>query len=350
MARNRRKSGPKQMRVPDVTRLQRHASADVQTDSLERHSRIRSALGTLTQGWRRVLVLGSIVLGLLGYALNIDEAISKWASHKRPAVEIKYFKKQGSNYSFFEPKNVVLQPPLRELTRNYVAVPINLAVRNLEGSRLEATRVEITYPKDLRVIPQGRPKIPPQNNTLIYEHELRSLEPVASLTPLDTIDVIYMEHSIKGLRNVLYIHDNTTRWTSSVGAEVMGPSYAVDLKVRLFSRNRPSLETTLHISVDASHAFDAPKESEDSLVPALLTNSDAALFRAVSKRLVTAKRVWEVKVRGKSMTFALAKTRYRQGSYNGLLLGVKVTEIRVDSDGDGMLDYVLGDTTNPRSP
>jgi hypothetical protein len=353
MARNRRKSEHKQMRKPDATKPQRHASADAQHDSMERDSRTRSALGRLTHGWRRVLVLASIIsaaLTLLGHALNIDQAISRWTSHKSPTVQIKYFKKQGSNYDFIEPENVVLLPSQRELTRNYVAVPINLAVRNLEESRLEATRVEITYPKGLRVTPQGRPKIDPQNNTLIYEHELRSLDPVESFTPLDTIDVIYMEHSIKGLRNTLLIHDNTSRVVSSAAIEVMGPPYAVDLKVRLFSRNRPPLEAKLHISVDASQAFDSPKESEDSLVPALLTNSDAALFRAVSKRLVTAKRVWEVKVRGKSMTFALAKTRYRQGFYNGLLLGGKVTEIHVDSDGDGMLDYVLGDTTNPRSP
>jgi len=167
----------------------------------------------------------------------------------------------------------------------------------------------------------------------------------------DTIDVIYMEHSIKGFRSTLYIHDNTSRVKAAAALQFGGGSYAVDLKVRLFFRNRSPLDTTLHISIDANQAFNSsPKELEDSLVPALLTNSDAALFRAVSKRLVGAKRVWEVKVRGKSMTYALAKTRYRRGSYTGLLLGGKVTEVNVDSDGDGMLDYVLGDTTNPRSP
>lgn len=353
MARNKRKAERKQMRMTDATRPQRHASADVQPDSMERDSGARSAFGRLTQGWRRVLVIGSMIsvaLTLLGHALNIDEAISRWASRNRPAVEIKYFKKQGSNYSFIEPENVVLQPSQGELTKGYATIPINLAVRNLEESRLEATRVEITYPKGLRITPQGRPKIDVQNNMLIYEHELRSLDPVASFTPLDTIDVIYMEHSIQGMRSTLYIHDNTSRWEASVAVEVMGPPYAVDLKVRLFSRNRPPLEAKLHISVDASQAFNSPKESEDSLVPALLTNSDVALFRAVSKRLLTVKRAWEVKVRGKSMTYALAKTHYRQGFYNGLLLGGKVTEIHVDSDGDGMLDYVLGDTTNPTSP
>jgi hypothetical protein len=106
----------------------------------------------------------------------------------------------------------------------------------------------------------------------------------------------------------------------------------------------------LHIVVDASQAFNNSPEPEDSDVPALLTNSDAILFRAVSKRLVTAKRLWDVKVKGKPITYALAKTRYHQGLYYGLLLGREVTEIHADSDGDGMLDYVIGDTTNPKSP
>jgi hypothetical protein len=77
-----------------------------------------------------------------------------------------YFKKQGSNYSLIEPGNVVIQPSLSELKKNYVAIPINLAVRNRETSRLQATRVEITYPKGLRITPRGRPKIDPQNSTL----------------------------------------------------------------------------------------------------------------------------------------------------------------------------------------
>jgi hypothetical protein len=70
-----------------------------------------------------------------------------------------------------------MQASKKEVEKNYIAVPINLAVRNLGKDRLEATRVEITYPKGLRVIPQGRPKIDPQNSTLIYEHDLQALIP-----------------------------------------------------------------------------------------------------------------------------------------------------------------------------
>jgi hypothetical protein len=154
-------------------------------------------------------------------------------------VEIKYFTRQGSNYSFIEPQHVVIRPSQTELTKGYATIPINLAVRNLEDGHLEATRVEITYPKGLHITPKGRPKLDPDNSTLIYEHELRSLDPVDSFTPLDTIDVIYMKHSIQGLRNTLIIHDNTSKVVASAAVEVMGPPYAVDLKVRLFSRSRP---------------------------------------------------------------------------------------------------------------
>jgi hypothetical protein len=209
---------------------------------------------------------------------------------------------------------VVIQPSQGELSKGYAAIPINLAIRNLEEGRLEATRVEITYPKGLRITPKGRPKLDPRNSTVIYEHELRSLDPVASFTPLDTIDVIYVEHSIQGLRSTLIIHDNTSVVEDSAAVEVMGPPYAADLRVRLFSRSRPPLEAKLHISVDASQAFNNSPEPEDSDVPALLTNSDATLFRAVSKRLVTAKRVWDVKVKGKPITYALAKRDTTKGS------------------------------------
>lgn len=208
MKQNKSKSERKQTRKPHVTKPQGNALINVQPDSTERHSKGRIALRRftqrLTQSRRGVVILISVALALLGYALNIDDAISRWRSHKRPAAEIMYFQKRGSDYSLIEPGNVVLEPSLSELKKNYVPIPINLAVRNREKGRLEATRVEITYPKGLRITPRGRPKIDPQNNTLIYEHNLRSLDPVASFTPLDTIDVIYMEHSIKGLKSTPY--------------------------------------------------------------------------------------------------------------------------------------------------
>jgi hypothetical protein len=124
----------------------------------------------------------------------------------------------------------------------------------------------------------------------------------------------------------------------------------VDLKVKLFARGRPPLETKLHVSVDTSHALDNSGGSGNEYVSALLTNSDVALFRAVSKRLRTAKRLWEVKVRGRSATLALAKTRYGRGLYSGLLLSGKVTEVHADTNADGLLDYQLLDSSDPPSP
>jgi hypothetical protein len=286
----------------------------------------------------------------LALALDVDEAISKWLSRKRPAAEIMYFEKEGSSYNLIEPENVVVRPSKKEVDKNYVAIPINLAVRNREKNRLEATRVEITYPKGLRVVAQGRPKIDPQNNTLIYEHDLRSLDPVTSFTPLDTIDVIYVHYAIKGLKTTVYLHKNVFGFAASAGLEVTNAPYGVDLQVKLFARGRPPLETKLHVSVDTSHALDNSGGSGSEYVPALLTNSDVALFRAVSKRLRTAKRLWEVKVRGKPATLALARTRYGRGLYSGLLLSGKVTEVHADANGDGLLDYQLLDSSDPPSP
>lgn len=225
--------------------------------------------------------------------------------------------------------------------------PSNLAVRNQERTRLEATRVEITYPKGLRVVPKGRPKIDPKNNTLIYEHDLRSLDPVTSFTPLDTIDVIYFEHSIRGVRTTVLLHDNLVAASASVGLEITEFPKGVDLQVKVFSRGRPPLETKLHFSVDTTQAFGG---SDNSFNPVPLRKDDAVLFRGISRRLRAANTIWEVPIAGKSMALAFARTRYGRGFYNGLLLGGKVTEVSADYDGDGMLDYQLVDSTKPGSP
>jgi hypothetical protein len=299
MARDRRKS-KKQRNTgkPRTTQPQRRAPVNVKPDNSAQHSRVHIAFRRLVQSLKKVKILLSIIgvaALLLGFALDIDDAISKWLSRKHPAAEIMYFKKQGSNYNLIEPGNVVLQPSKEELEKSYVPVPVNLAVRNQEKGRLEATRVEISYPKGLRVTPQGRPKIDPQNNTLIYEHDLRSLEPVASFTPLDTIDVIYLHYSVRGLKTTVFLHDGLVGFITSVGAEVTDRPYGVDLQVRLFSHDRPPLATKLHLSIDTSQAYKDPAFSEKEPAPGLLTNRDVVLFNAVSRRLRTASRVWEVR-------------------------------------------------------
>jgi hypothetical protein len=50
------------------------------------------------------------------------------------------------------------------------------------------------------------------------------------------------------------------------------------------------------------------------------------------------------------MTLALARTRHGKGIFSGLLLGGKVTEVYADSNGDGLLDFMLMDSTKPKSP
>lgn len=126
--------------------------------------------------------------------------------------------------------------------------------------------------------------------------------------------------------------------------------FGVDLGVKVFARDRPAVEAKVHLSLDTSQAFQGVGGPETTLNPVPLRESDVTLFHAVSKRLQAADRLWKVKVKGKPTTLALAKTRYGRGSYSGLLLDGKVTELFVDSDGDGMLDYWLEDSTRPESP
>jgi hypothetical protein len=105
----------------------------------------------------------------------------------------------------------------------------------------------------------------------------------------------------------------------------------------------------VHLSVDPSQAY-GYGGPDNTYNPVPLRENDVSLFHAVSRRLRTANRVWEMKVKGTSMTLALARATYGRGSYSGLLLGGKVTEMFVDYDGDGMLDYHLVDSTDPESP
>jgi hypothetical protein len=340
--------------TPRPGKPKRRGSAKVRAGNNQRRQQLTNALRRLggialktsVRGW----VFFVVVATVLAFRLDVDDAISRRLKSKPPATEIMYFQKEGLNYRLIDPTNVVLEPSQRELEKGYFSVPINLAVHNQEKTSLEATRVEITYPKGLRVIPEGRPKIDPMKNTLIYEHNLRSLDPVTSFTPLDTIDIIYINYAVKGVRTSLYLSDDIIAAVATAGLELTDRPYGVDIGVKVFARDRPPVGTKVHLSVDTSKAFEGGLASTSDLKSIPLKKSDVPLFRAVSKRLEAASRVWEVKVKNRATTLALAKTRYGRGSYNGLLLDGKATEVFVDHDGDGMLDYMLEDSTAPRSP
>jgi hypothetical protein len=341
------------VRKPGTKQPQRLNSINVRVNGTKRRPQFSLVLRKVAKTVRnislRIWGIIAILAVALGLLLDVDDYISRWGRSKPPTAEIMYFVKEGSNYILIEPANVTLKPTRREFEKNYLAVPINLAVHNQEKARLEATRVEITYPKDLRVIPEGRPKIDPANNTLIYEHDLRSLDPVTSFTPLDTIDVIHLKYSIIGARSRVVLRKNLVDLEVTVGLESTDHPKGIDLGVKVFSRGRPPLQSKLHLSVDPSKAY-GYGDSNAHYKPIPLDAGDVALFRTVSRRLEVANRVWEVQIKGKSTTFALAKTRNGSGSYSGLLLGGKVTELFVDQDGDGMLDYHLVDSTDPGSP
>jgi hypothetical protein len=137
--------------------------------------------------------LGAVAL-LLGFVTDLGGMRSWLQSSRTPDTEIKYFEKKDGRYELIDPTQVVLRPKYEEVSKGYLSVPLNLAVRNKEAKPLEAVRVEISYPEGLKIVPAGNPKIDPQNRVLIYEHDVQDIQAVGNYTPLKTIDTIYIPY------------------------------------------------------------------------------------------------------------------------------------------------------------
>jgi len=140
--------------------------------------RFRKALKVFGLG----LAVFTPIATALGFYLDVGNLRSQRATLRPPAADIVFFEKGKAGYKLIDPMNVVLNPSGDEVSKKQFAVPINLAVRNQESTRLEATRIEIYYPRNVRVKPAGKPRIDPGNRVLIYEHDLEDLQAVDNYT------------------------------------------------------------------------------------------------------------------------------------------------------------------------
>jgi hypothetical protein len=282
----------------------------------------------------------------LGFYLDIGDFRSQRAASRPPAADIVFFERGKDGYKLVDPMNVVLNPTADEINRKQFAVPINLAVRNQESEQLEATRVEIYYPKDVKVKPTGKPRIDPDNRVLIYEHNLEDLQAVDNYTPLDTVDTLYFPFSIDYSTGIAVGPDLSIA-ELMIGSQWVRFPNGLELNVKVFARGRPPLNGRIRLLI-GERAGDPSPSGE--FKEGTLTAKDLTLFHHLGREMRTAPNKWVARDLGKSHLLMYRKLRYRGGTFGLLIIDGKLRQVAADVDTDGYLDFNLVDTTAPGSP
>jgi hypothetical protein len=325
------------------TRRQEPATPTPKSSSAATQSQRRS-------GMRRIPSLVWAALGaaalLLGFVTDLGGVRSWIQSSRTPDAEIKYFEKKDARYQLIDPKQVVLHPKYEEVSKGYLSVPLNLAVRNKEARPLEAVRVEISYPEGLKILPAGSPKIDPHNRVLIYEHDVQDIQAVENYTPLKTIDTIYIPYYFDHSTG---IHINPDGGVAELSLSVTGTKtrYSpLELGVRIYSRGRPTLSQKVGFTVRES----TPPSKKQKTIRGKPTGQDKDLFREVARQAAHAPNKWVGRDMKKSHKLMYRRVNHEGGTFGVLLVDNTVNYIIADLDGNGFVDYIIEDTADPGRP
>jgi hypothetical protein len=282
----------------------------------------------------------------VGFYVDIGDFRSHRAASRPPAADIVFFEKSNGEYRLIDPMNVVLDPTQDDIYNKRFAVPINLAVRNHEPARLEATRVEIYYPRDVKVRPAGKPKIDPRNRVLIYEHDLEDLQAVDNYTPLDTIDTLYFPFSTT-YSTAIIVGPDLSLVELMTGIQKTPYPNGLELSVKIYARDRPPLNGLIRLMLGEQAGNPLPFGEFKETSP---TIRESMLFQNLARQAQAAPNVWVAQDLEKSHLLMFRKIRSGGGTYRLLLIDRKVRRVYADVDSDGYLDFNLVDTTAPGSP
>jgi hypothetical protein len=323
-------------RQEPATPTSKSSSAATQSQHSWHMRRIRSLVGA---------AFGAVAL-LLGFVNDVGGVRSWLQSYRAPDAEIKYFEMKDGGYQLIDPTQVVLHPKYEEVSKGYLSVPLNLAVRNKEARPLEAVRVEISYPEGLKILPAGNPKIDPHNRVLIYEHDIEDIQAVDNYTPLKTIDTIYIPYYFDHSTG---IHINPDGGVAELSLSVTGTKtrYSpLELGVRVYSRDRPTLSQKVGFNARES----TPPSKKQKTIRGKPTGQEKDLFREVARQAAHAPNKWVGRDMKKSHKLMYRHVNHEGGTFGVLLVDNTVNYIIADLDGNGFVDYIIEDTADPGRP
>jgi hypothetical protein len=288
-----------------------------------------------------VIGIAAFIAGVLAFYLDWGDFRTQSHEKKTPDVEIQFFRKE-SGKPVLSPSGPELVTSQEDVKKNRAVVPLNLAVHNLEPKALQGARIELSYPDGLEVKPGGDPKIDPQNRTLIYEHQLRILEPVGNYTPLDTVDTIQVRAYY--LRFLDVEERNGLPTYFQVFTPVFPPNNVkeIEIGVRFFSEGRPPKAEKIKLTFRPKLEFAADLAESD--YDNVTTSDDITLFtKSLLSRSARTLDEWVGK-NGNGKMVAYRKVSDRSGIYQFIKIRGGAARIIADTDRDGFVDWELSGT------
>jgi hypothetical protein len=252
-------------------------------------------------------------------------------------VALAWYQNVDGKLTIVDPEKVNHDLSVEDVFADRVRVPINLAIKNADGKPLEVVRVELSFGADLNIKPGGQPKIDPTGQTLIYEHDIGTLENVNEYTPLRPIDTIEIPfHFIKDRFITLFGDETPVQMAILVGQDIIRKSEVV-LNMKVFCKDRPPVDGRVRISIHTG--VQVFSDIQDAIRIATQPGDDAYFspnlpyVRKITSWSATNSRS------GKTINYELLDTesdRIQRIAINGV-----IRRVTVDENKSGLLSFML---------
>lgn len=199
-----------------------------------------------------------------------------------PVYSIAFYENKKNVLTLIRPDSLKFDVNSEDMLLDRVRLPLRIAVRNEEKKPLKVVKIVITYPANIEVTSLGNPIIDPTSRTIIYEHNIETLEPTNNFTPLKTIDTLIIPFKFRLIEGVAMMKNNFPVYSSIIVDEALWRDFTFSYKIDIYCENRPVVSGFLSSKINSNLKLilDIP-EGEKVQV----TNSDKDVFNTPPSKL-----------------------------------------------------------------
>jgi hypothetical protein len=348
---SRRRKSRKVSKAPPVLTTQTGAAASVDVSAAPSPNDSAKGSKWIKKLASRGILLWTLFSGaavLLAFYLDIGGLRDRLRHRRVPNVEVKFYDRVGDKLALAD-KGPIVRLDEKSFRQKEIEVPLFLAFRNREEEPLEIVKLDLEYPHGLTLRSEGRAKIDPEGDRLIYEHDLGVIEPSTSFTAVKEIDRIVLPMAFVATSVVALLNDDVPMYVHSLVGVPYGSlqQKEIPIAVTLYCKERPPLHILFALSLDAAVAVnvDIPDGRSEGIA-----DEDRKLIEQLRTRPERVLVDWNQEYNKGEAFIHYKKVAYKKGIFELVFVNDELRRVIADLRGNGLENFelILGKNSPPR--
>ena len=281
--------------------------------------------------------------------IGIFLAWHNWGKlQQHPNMSLAFFQQDGNSIILVDPRDIKLAPSLEDMQSKVLRIPLNLAVHNEDNDPLEVVKIVIQYPHELKVRSSARRGILVGENSIVYEHEIGTLDQVAHYTPLQDIDILELPYQYLPVHVATLTKDEVPMYIVPLAMYPPNAGFvdtSIMLKVSIYCKNRKTVTGSITFTVRPNiQLIDQYWDKGDTT---RLSSDDVQLATMIQKLPEDLSCIldhWKATERFHNKEFGYWKVKTDKIIAQVITVSGQTRRIIVDMNSDGKLEFEYWDT------